>query len=572
MVRHNLTLLAATLCMLSVAADPPLFRAGLLSDTHVTDRPASCTLVRQAMALFRREGVDVICHLGDLADVYAPKGFAEYRRALEETFGDRMPETYYAFGGHDRNGYVLRPGETNREEAVWNIMRRTLKADHDLHDLRVHAGYPFVILREHPDEARARSLVAQAAADFPGKPVFVLMHEPAWNTTYASVGWGNVPLRRICDDFPQVVHIGGHTHGCNRNERMIWQGGFTEVNAGCLHYWGGEVAHVDRRAWANPDDGVLTMEVFADRIVFRRFSVKTGREYGPERPWTVPLPHNPATAPYRPEVRRAQASAPRWPDGACVTSCWTNGPHGRGVAFRVPEAVHPDGAYRYTLELFGDDGVRRTLQESLGEFWKEEETRTGFVSFFLDEAHFRPGRICRAEVRAESFFGGCGAPIAAEVVGSAEGNAFWRAVWSTANAMASCGFSRWDWSRRTPLPLDADGACTVGRGIMPVLELPSAALPDDDPVGTRYRLELTLDDCHLENGSWRLDLSRGDDMRRVRGTTLLTAAGHVGPVTYVFHFTKTKAGPFPLAVLFTYGQPGATFRVGRVAVSRREPR
>jgi len=542
----------------------PIFRAGLLSDTHITDDPASLRLVRQAMALFDREGVDLVCHLGDLADVYSPQGFVEYRRVIEETFRDRVPETYYAFGGHDRNRYTLKPGETNREETVWSAMRQVFKVTHGLYDIREHAGYPFVIIQEYLDENRARRLVEKAVADYPGRPVFVLMHEPAWNTTYDSVGWGNVAMRRICDDFPQVVHLSGHAHGCNRNERMIWQGRFTEVNVGCLDKWGGVIANVDRRTWGKLDDGVLTMEVYADRIVFRRFSVTTGKEYKAENPWTVPLPHDPSSAPFRTSVRQAASPVPDWPEDAHVDVCIAR--HPSGVRFRVPEAAHPDGTYRYTLQLFSPDGTRVTLQQSLGNFWMGDESRrTKTVSFFLDDAFFSSAGTYRAEVRAEDFFGHKGPPLTVEFAGPCVSSE-WREVWRTDNAMRSCSFSDYDWTRRLPrLPEKDDFFTSVDR--MPVLELPADALSADDPIGTRYRLEMVLDDRHESNGSWRLDLCRGDDLRPLEATCLLTAEGSAGSVTYVFRFVKTDPGTFPVAVVFSYGMPKARFRVGRLAVS-----
>ena len=46
----------------------PVFRAGLLTDTHIHDKPQTCAHVGKAMEFFAREKVDVICHLGDLAN------------------------------------------------------------------------------------------------------------------------------------------------------------------------------------------------------------------------------------------------------------------------------------------------------------------------------------------------------------------------------------------------------------------------------------------------------------------------------------------------------------------------
>jgi len=54
----------------------------------------------------------------------------------------------------------------------------------------------------------------------------------------------------------------------------IWQGNFTAVNATCLQVW-----HGDSAGDSEPSKehyGAFVIDVFADRIVFRRFVVREG--------------------------------------------------------------------------------------------------------------------------------------------------------------------------------------------------------------------------------------------------------------------------------------------------------
>lgn len=80
-----------------------------------------------------------------------------------------------------------------------------------------------------------------------------------------------------------------------RDERAIWQGEFTSVNVGCLQNWGGGLPGSAPTRMQNY--GAVLMEVFANRIVLRRFDVRDRKEYSADAPWVVPWPFDPATAP-----------------------------------------------------------------------------------------------------------------------------------------------------------------------------------------------------------------------------------------------------------------------------------
>ena len=93
--------------------------------------------------------------------------------------------------------------------------------------------------------------------------------------------------------------ISGHSHLSITDERSIWQGAYTAVNAGCLRY----IALPSGRENSGPKrnsafkampygktfdcrQGML-MDVYGDRIVFARREFVTGESLGPD--WVVPL-------------------------------------------------------------------------------------------------------------------------------------------------------------------------------------------------------------------------------------------------------------------------------------------
>ena len=524
-------------------------------------------MVRRAMALFKRENVDMICHLGDLANEYAPEGFKEYRRTIEDAFGGAVPKTLYAFGGHDRNQYKLQPGEKNREEAVWAIMRKTFKAEHDLCDIVEFRGYAFVVLQEYASLRTMEDLVAKAVAAHPGQPVFVLMHEPAYNTCEKSVAWGSKKLLGVLEKYSNVIHLSGHSHDTNRNEREIWQGEFTEVNLGCLTGWLADAGNADFDLLSHYDDGVMTMDVFPNSVVFHRFAVTTGEEVRPDRPWTVPLPHDPKTAPLRWEARKAASKPPYWTKDAKCGVKWVAEPKFCGLSVEIPEARHADDPYMYVAEVFGTDGRRIAYKEIFGEFWKMPVSeRSGKVVFDFDEALFAHGEKCRVSVRAFDFFGNAGVPLTVEA-GEPSSLPNRDVVWKSARPMEELVFSTHNWGRdRKPLAVGADGWVAPPVDMMSA-DLPPAAIPASDPSGTEYRLIYTLEDRHESPlGNWILGVENAATGKAISGSRnrarLLTPRGNVGPVAYVFYFKKTEAGSLPVRISFMYGGGN-----GRVAIS-----
>lgn len=566
--------------ILATARDArPLFRAGLLSDTHVTDDPKSLVRVRQAMELFCREGVDLICHGGDLADVYSPKGWAGYRAAMDAAFGQRAPEAFYAFGGHDRNRYVRKPGEKNREEPVWREMRQILRARHGLCDICEFRGYKFVIIQEYSDEKQANDLIGQAVRESGEKPVFVLFHEPAFDTVCNSVAWGNLAMRDIMDRYPTVVHLSGHVHGSNRNERQIWQGGFTAVNLGCLQHWCGECGNA--MPVRMPDDGVMTMDVFHDAIVFHRFSLTTGEECLPLEPWTVPLPFKQANAPFRPEVRRAHSSVPAWTKDSRVTAMWVEDKGFCGFRITVPAAHPVDGAYRYTASLFTAAGRRLTMTQRMGEFWKlPVSARTNQIAFAFADALFEPKCEYRIDVSSENFYGKRSEQLSA-VVQAPDFGRRWETIWESADGMRDLAVNRFVWKKgAVRLVPDQRGFVRASDGPqaypMLTVDFPKGILSEGDPAGTVYRLVFVLEDRHESNGSWRVevqDCTGGSPtefyLPNLPAQMLQTPGGSVGPVTYVEQVVKEKPGPLEMRLAFSYGAPTSQLRFGHVKLERK---
>ena len=433
-------------CLPALRADArPVLTIGMMSDTHITRDPSSIERTRLAMELFRKLGVDVMAHLGDLADWHYTEAYAYYRKALDAVFppSARRPVLLYAFGNHD----ALEPARRKEPRSSWQGDRRRhfadmaarLGIDHGYSDLKVIAGYPFLIFPESFDKeltiADYERTLAETCEKFPSGPVFVLEHPPAYQTTYNSC-FQDPRRRAVLDKFPRVVEISGHKHASVKNEFCIWQGTFTAIQTSCLQQWCG--LNVGARIFMKQSWCVCVMQVFPDRLVIRRYDVRDGVEFRPDAPWTVPLPFASEAAPLTVAARRRTERAAAFPAGA-APSVELDGTPFSQVGVKFPAATDPDIVLHYRVEAARRNAAgaweRSVSADVFGDFYERPTDRRGTLSWKFEPALFDAGTDYRLTVTPVGFFGTEGEPI----------SCLWRApdkapaeiVWRCDNPMES---------------------------------------------------------------------------------------------------------------------------------------
>jgi len=259
----KIVLLCVLAAVSALRAEDPVLRAGIMTDTHIGETAESCAHVRKAFEIFRAQKVDLVINLGDIAQEHYPSGYRHYRKIFNEVFPEPRPAELFVFAGHDARGFR---GTT---EEAYKIVEKEIGASNSSYGKLVLKGYPFLVFRQMPDLERYKRDIAQAEKEFPGKPIFVLNHEPPINTTYHSIYWGSRTLRPILERHSRVVQFTGHAHSSVRDERNIWQGKFTSISAGCLQHWGGMLVGTPARSKGS--DGMLLLEVYPEKLVVRRF-------------------------------------------------------------------------------------------------------------------------------------------------------------------------------------------------------------------------------------------------------------------------------------------------------------
>ena len=408
------------------AETAPRPKVGLFSDTHVNDDPSSCERTRLALETFKRERVDAIAHLGDLANYHLPNAFRNYRKTVDAVFpvSSGRPRFLYAWGNHDAFDYARRDNRKDRlmdRHSAFSVMKEILGIDHGLDFKTEIGGYTFLGVPETiTDVCSLKEFdcrIAEACKQNPGRPVFVMHHPPPYGTCDNSLKGVSRTTYPIFCRYPQLVVLSGHKHTSVINERSIWQGAFTEVQTSCLYNWIPNWDSVEQGAKVQVRSGwgVIVMDVFCDRLEFRRFDIRLREEYNPAKRWSVPLPFSPASAPYVAERRKAVEKAGVFAAKAKVEV--TSDRRFRWLTIRIPTVKNVDDvrSYRILVDRKTDGRREEVLRENaIGDFDELPSARKGYVDMRIETKCFTQGETYRFTVTPEGFFRKQGAPISCE--------------------------------------------------------------------------------------------------------------------------------------------------------------
>lgn len=535
----------APLSALWAEEEKPLTRIGIMTDTHVGRTKKSCARARLAYELFRDIGVDMIVNDGDVADHHYPTGYVAYREMVEETFAgvpaERRPQELFVYAWHDAFDYKGHPRGDAAKDApeAFADMQRLIKSPNGPYAEGEVKGFPYVVIPQfygrdgRVDWERFDKMLSDAEKSHPGKPVFAFAHVPPAYTTRSRRG--SPEKRRVLNSHPMAVNISGHTHGSLRDERAIWQGEFTSINIGCLQTWGGGLPGSAPKRMQNY--GVVLMEVFANRIVLRRFDVRDRKEYAADAPWIVPWPFNPETAPYRREHRAAASKAPEFASGAKI-SVDMDDPF-KTAKFTFPCVAGAVRPFSYRIEIArrgaGGEWIPFARKDMYGDFWQREEDRPATVSQSVPSAYFDAGAQYRASVRPRNVWGREGRELACTFTAgrpAADGTL----VWESSAPMKDCKFLQ-GLSGEKALAAK-DGFYELASGAQARLVFPGGVW--DGAKGTRFRFTV---DMATEQGNelcWSFVL-RNRTQPNNAAPRISVPSGKSGAMRYVLEFAKAEA-------------------------------
>ncbi len=480
----NATLLSVTATVVAalafsaskaIAAEAPLLHAGVVSDIHVKgDRNNDLRFFRKVLERFRDERVDAVVIPGDLVDDGQDEQLEMVAAAWREVFpGDALPdgthvEPFFIYGNHDSSSLSYGIAQRNLKTAAarWGsdaegrrhlaaydeagVWKRVFGEDWAPVFAKTIKGFTFVGCHWGHEKDTGPWLEAHAEElglrNQSGKPFFYVQHPHPGGTVQTAHGefsWGNdggVATRALAG-YPNAIALSGHSHYPLTDMQSIWQGEFTSVNCSSSAYIGLRNAR-DNGCWDGPGrhGGLIgpvpvtpsfwigrhymVMDVFADRVVFRRLDLVRDETLGPD--WTVPLPAcvDDASRPYSFAATEARSAAPQFPEGARATVSMRRGKDRSGaecnivaVSFDAARSRGPDGRifeYEVTAENTAYGIVRICCQkriESRAIAHAADSEETGVV-----ECHFRLDELpletpVRFTIRPLNCFGLSGRPI-----------------------------------------------------------------------------------------------------------------------------------------------------------------
>ena len=487
-------------------ADVPLLKIGVMTDTHVGKTKESCARARLAYEMFRDMGVDLIANVGDVADHHYPTGYVAYREMVEETFAQvpagRRPKELFVYAWHDAYAYKDHPREdaTKDSPEAFADMERLIGATNGPYAEGEIKGYPYVVI---PQLYGDGVLVAE---------------------------------RQAVDELHHAgpVQEGVEKEGAAEGQRPVPAGIFTSVNIGCLQTWGGGLPGAAPKRMENY--GAVLVEVFTDKIVFRRFDVRDRKEYSADAPWMVPWPFDPAMAPYRPSVRRPKMPVPEFAKGVGIEVKPDAVPF-KEMRVAFPAAAVGARAFAYRVELQRHEHgtwVPFARRDVFGDFWMRESERPASVTQRIGAPYFDEGAEYRVVVTPRNSWGVDGKSIektftAPRPVRTGE------LVWESTDPMKDCPF----------VPGLQGGKARQAKNGFFEHGTGNARLVFPEGVwkgakGTRFRFTLDMHTIQEHAPCWTIVLRNRKPLHNAVDR-ISTPAGDSGVQRYVIEFTKPDA-------------------------------
>ena len=375
----------------------------VISDVHFGNTNNEGPMVKVPKALKNLTSykkLDALFVVGDLTDGGTPAQYSQLVQVFgnPSNFTNPVDTVIYMMGNHDnyasQQNYVdgLKPLNNNRAYPFDQYI--------------IIKGYPFITISQrnsantdatteangtgaYPQAVRdtLRSWLAKAAAECPGKPIFVFTHVPPKYTCYSSwpgegdgtswPTWSMKVLNPILNDYPQAVVFGGHSHFPIGDPRSIHQGVnpnsdkknfFTGINTGSTTY--SEIhkpsvdigIHPEKNGYVT--EGMILTVQGNGNVEIRRYDTYRKEEINSGNRWVLKAPHDGTAFEYA-DIRdqtdnlnsrplRNGLPAPVFASGDEITldNVATN-----GVTVTFPQASDDECVFRYQVKIKNQTGT-----------------------------------------------------------------------------------------------------------------------------------------------------------------------------------------------------------------------
>ena len=253
--------------------------------------------LERALDIFAPLKPDVVVSAGDMNDTGRDEAAVAWFKARCDARLGVLP--HVACIGNHELAFVPASERAARTSAVCRKEFCSIFGDPpELVIRKTIGGYDFISLSLDDSEcyhepelaALARELKAAVARDG-AKPIFVVSHYHPFDTVNDSRTKRSGRLREILTPYPQVISLSGHTHCPLQDPRSIWQGAITAIETstlcyGCINNNPPAVNQISSLLpYGHEALGCIFIEVYGERMVVRRFSVRSRAPASSALPW-----------------------------------------------------------------------------------------------------------------------------------------------------------------------------------------------------------------------------------------------------------------------------------------------
>jgi len=373
--------------------DDTVVRFGVISDTHFENgvgEGAQVKVPRALKNLTSHGPLDAIFDVGDITNNGNPDQYEMLVKCFtnDENFMTRL----------DRKVFMMATGHDNFNSNGYNNYVKGLAPlnggmDYPTEQFLDIKGYPFITISQRNQSLEGVTYIssvrkqletwlAQAAKDYPGKPIFVFTHVAPLNTCYGSWNgegsWCTGELNSILNNYPQIILFSGHSHFPIGDPRSIHQGVspksqrqnyYTVINTGSTTYGEIEPGAVD--AGIHPkyyevvtEGHIVSVKKNGD-VLIQRYDTYRDEEIGASNRWLIEAPHDGSKFKYA-DIRdihdategqtyRTGLPAPEW-DSMVTGPSLEFDKNDRTVKVTFPQARDEEYVFRYIITFLNPYG------------------------------------------------------------------------------------------------------------------------------------------------------------------------------------------------------------------------
>lgn len=335
----------------------PVVRFAVCSDVHLNGDRSAPEAVKYK-ALFEEaykyadsqkyDKLDAVLVAGDMTGSGKPEEYEQFMSMSREGLREGT-EFLVCLGNHEFISY--RDEDPTQGYAVY---KQYVSEEVDTHV--VINGYHFIGV-SYSDDAKTfkgktqwmKAELDAAVKDTRKKPIFVFQHPQPFNTVYGSVNWGDLTVKSVLVNYPQVVDFSGHSHYASSDPRSVWQGTFTAVGTGAVTNLMGNLNYISGDKDAPGESGAFWI-VEADRYGSVRLKLfdLANRRFFDNVDYYLSDITNHSTNEYTWANLKSLDTAPQFPAGAKIGSAVSDD---GSVSITFPDAYGRNPAENYKVTV-----------------------------------------------------------------------------------------------------------------------------------------------------------------------------------------------------------------------------